>query len=256
MKLKDVLVTGGSGFIGRRLCRRLSEAVPSPYRVVPLSSKDVNLADSTGTFAWWARELRNLDVSHIFHLAAVYKAGGWPATHPATQFHLNMALNVNVLEAWKRYAPGARMASVVSYCMYPDHDRPHPETEMYGTEPEQYLYAYAFTKKALVIGQRAYCQEFGLSAVSGVLPTIYGPGDSFSEDSHVMGALIGKFCRAVDDGLDRVEVWGDGHQEREFLYVDDAVDGILAAAHRGVSPCLNMGSGRAVAIRTLAELIG
>jgi GDP-L-fucose synthase len=139
--------------------------------------------------------------------------------------------------------------------MYPEHDRPHPESELFGTEPEPYLYAYAFTKKALVIGQRAYAQEFGMSCAAAVLPTVYGRGDSFGEDSHVMGALIGKFCRAKAQQQPEVEVWGDGHQRREFLYVDDAVDGILAVAEGATSPELNLATGESVSIREVAELI-
>ena len=117
--------------------------------------------------------------------------------------------------------------------MYPAKETPHPESELWGHEPEDYLFAYAFAKKALLIGQRAYRQEHGLESTSVVLPTVFGPGDSFAENSHVVGALIGKFVRAARDGAPEVEVWGDGEQRREFLYVEDAVDGILAAAqHR------------------------
>ena len=255
VRMKDVVVTGASGFIGRALVRRLQTLVPAGSRVFALSSADVDLVDRDATFRWFDRHHWATDVTHIFHLAALYKAGGWPATHPATQFHVNMALNINLLEAWKRFFPTARLTNVVSYCMYPDHDRAHTESEMYGTEPEEYLYAYAFTKKALVIGQRAYCQEFGLSAVSAVLPTVYGPGDSFAEDAHVMSALIGKFCRAARAGDDTVEVWGDGEQQREFLFVEDAAEGILTVAHQATSPLLNLGTGVGVSVRTISDII-
>ena len=253
--MKDVIVTGGSGFIGSALCARLIAEVGDQGRVFTLSSQDADLVDRDSTFRWFDRQHWTHDVTHIFHLAAVYKAGGWPATHPATQFHANMAMNINLLEAWKRFFPKARLTNVVSYCMYPDHDQPHPESEMYGTEPEKYLYAYAFTKKALVIGQRAYCQEFGLSAASAVLSTIYGPGGAFTENAHVIGALIGKFCIAVKEGRDWVEIWGDGQQEREFLFIDDAVSGILDVAHKATSPVLNLGSGTGVKISQVAEII-
>lgn len=253
--MKDVIVTGGSGFIGRAIGARLRGMAESGRKVVALSSKDVDLISNDATFRWCERQQPSLDVSDIFHLAAVYKAGGWPAAHPGTQFYANMAINMNVLEAWKRFFPGARLTSIVSYCIYPDHDRPHPETELYGTEPEPYLYSYAFTKKALLIGQRAYCQEFGLSAAGVVLPTVYGPGDSFMEESHVMGALIGKFCRAAREHSESVEVWGDGYQEREFLFVEDAVDAILAAAAQAKSPLLNFGTGQAVRIRDIAAIV-
>ena len=253
--MNDAIVLGGTGFIGRSLCDRLDTIVAPAAKVIQAGSREVDLVNRQATFDWFERHHWLSEVDHIFHLAALYKAGGWPAEHPATQFHANMAINLNALEAWKRFCPRARFTSVVSYCMYPDHERPHPENELYGTEPEPYLFAYAFTKKALLVGQQAYCQEFGLSAASAVLPTVYGPGDSFAEDSHVMGALIGKFSRAVAEGRAEVEIWGDGNQEREFLYVDDAVDGILAVAERADSPVLNLGQGRAYSIRELAETI-
>jgi GDP-L-fucose synthase len=88
-----------------------------------------------------------------------------------------------------------------------------------------------------------------------VLPTIFGPGDSFAENSHVVGALIGKFVRAARDGAPEVEVWGDGEQRREFLYVEDAVDGILAAAQHASADALNLGTGHAHSVRELAEMI-
>ena len=254
-RLERVIVLGASGFIGRRLVAALREQLGSNGQVVTAGSRDCDLVNRDSTFAWFERHHWTFECDHIFHLAAVYKAGGWPATHPATQFHANMSINVNALEAWKRFFPNARFTSVVSYCMYPDHDQPHPESELYGTEPERYLFAYAFTKKALLIGQEAYCKEFGLSAVSTVLSTVYGPGDSFSESSHVMGALIGKFIRAERDGIDEVEVWGDGTQEREFLYIDDAVSGIIDAALNAKSAVLNLGVGRTYSIRELAKTI-
>src|SRR2546429_602204 len=108
---RDVIVTGGSGFIGRALARRIAKLVTPDSRVFALSSRDVDLADAGATFEWFERQHCTSDVSHVFHLAAVYKAGGWPATHPATQFHANMALNINVLEAWRRFAPEARLTS-------------------------------------------------------------------------------------------------------------------------------------------------
>ena len=193
--------------------------------------------------------------THIVHLAALYKAGDWPVHHPATQFNVNMKINVNALEGWRRFFPLAKFTSILSYCMYPSTENAHPETELYGHEPEDYLFAYALTKKAMLIGQRAYRQEYGLKCASVVLPTVYGPGDSFAENSHVVGALIGKFVRAARSGASEVEVWGDGSAEREFLYVGDAVDGIIRVALESDEPALNLGMGDAQSIARLAAWI-
>ena len=115
--------------------------------------------------------------------------------------------------------------------------------------------AYAFTKKAQLIGQRAYAREHGLRSTSAILPTVYGPGDSFDENSHVVGALIGKFVRAAREGAPVVEVWGNGAQEREFLYVEDAADGVITAALRSDHDVLNLGSEVAHSVGHIAERI-
>ena len=253
--MKSVIVTGASGFIGRTLVDRIQLRFGPGCAVIALSSSDFDLADRTAAFDWFAQARSSLECDHIIHLAALYKAGDWPVRHPATQFHVNLGININLLEAWRRFFPRAKLTSILSYCMYPSHPDPHPESELYGTEPEDYLFAYAFTKKAMLIGQRAYRVEHDMASTSVILPTVYGPGDSFAENSHVMGALIGKFVRATRDGLSAVEVWGDGMQEREFLFVEDAADGIVTAALSSKADVLNIGTGTAYSIRYVAERI-
>lgn len=253
--MKNVIVTGGTGFIGRSLVERLNREVEPGGRVVALGSGNIDLTDNGATFAFFEALAKETPFDHVFHLAALYKAGDWPVHHPATQFYANMSLNVNVFEAWRRHLPKAKLTSVLSYCMYPSTDIPHPESELFGSEPEDYLFAYAATKKAVLIAQRAYRQEYGLSCAAVILPTVYGPGDSFAEDSHVLGALIGKFVRGVRDGQATVEVWGDGTQEREFLFVEDAADGIVTAARRSTIDVVNLGTGEASTVRAIVEMI-
>ncbi|NJK33724.1 MAG: NAD-dependent epimerase/dehydratase family protein [Oscillatoriales cyanobacterium SM2_2_1] len=252
--MKNVIITGATGFVGRTLTSYIQRCFPDA-KVLPLGSQAVDLVNRTATFDWFDRLHWAWECDYIFHLAALYKAGDWPVHHPATQFHVNMSINVNILEAWARFFPKAKFTSVLSYCMYPSHPEPHPEAELYGTEPEDYLFAYAMTKKALLIGQRAYRQEYGLQCTSVILPTVYGPHDSFAENSHVMGALIGKFVRAARTGQEAVEVWGDGRQEREFLFVEDAADGIVAAALHAQVDVLNLGTGQSYPIGDIAETI-
>ena len=250
--MKRAIVTGGTGFVGTALVEELRRRYPDA-EIVPVGTAIVDMADEAAWFAWL--ETLGGEVDHLFHLAALYKAGDWPVHHPATQFNVNMKINVNALEGWRRFLPQARLTSVLSYCMYPSTENAHPEEELFGHEPEDYLFAYALTKKAMLIGQRAYRQEYGLDSASVVLPTVYGPGDSFAENSHVVGALIGKFVRAARDGTSEVEVWGDGSQEREFLYVGDAVDGLIRVSLESREPVLNLGMGDAQSIARLAEWI-
>lgn len=220
-----------------------------------LGSRDVDLADRAAAFRWFEKARWTNKCDHIIHLAALYKAGDWPVHHQATQFYVNMSINVNVLEAWRTFFPAAKLTSILSYCVYPAHPEPHTEDEIYNSEPEDYLFAYAYTKKCQLIGQKAYAREHGLKSTSVALPTVYGPGDSFAENSHVIGALIGKFVRAALSGAPAVEVWGDGSQEREFLYVDDAADGIIAAAMGSEEEFMNLGTGKAHRIRDIADTI-
>lgn len=252
--MKNVIVTGATGFIGKALMTEIRRRHPGAD-VVGIGSATVNLADKPALFAWMERLHWAFPCDHVIHLAALYKAGDWPVHHPATQFHVNMSINVNILEAWKRFFPQAKFTSILSYCMYPSVSHPHPETELWGHEPEDYLFAYAMTKKALLVGQRAYRREHGLVSTSVVLPTVYGPGDSFDENSHVVGALVGKFVRAARSGANAVEVWGNGEQEREFLLVDDAAEGIVLAAERSDAEALNLGAGEAHRIGDIATWI-
>lgn len=252
--MRRVIVTGGTGFIGKALVDELRGRFPQA-EVIAAGTATVDMTDAPAWQDWLSDIRRDGEIDHLIHLAALYKAGDWPVHHPATQFNVNMAINVNALEGWARVIPQAKLTSILSYCLYPNLPHAHPESELYGHEPEDYLFAYALTKKALLIGQRAYRQEHGLTSASVVLPTVYGPGDSFAENSHVVGALVGKFVRAARSGAAEVEVWGDGSQEREFLYVGDAVDGIITVALRSQEPALNLGMGDAKSIAQLADWI-
>ena len=253
--MNDILITGGTGFIGKNLVKELKHRYPSSNIIYP-SSKELDLTNFKETFDFFKKNSKKFNITNVFHLAALYKAGGWPMKHPATQLFVNQSINTNFFENVKLFLPQCKVVSSVSYCIYPDHDKPHPESEAYGTEPEDYLFAYGFTKKGILIANRAYRQEFSLNCVSAVLPTVYGPGDSIKEDSHVMGALIGKFVRAKSNNLSEVEIWGDGNQHREFIYVMDVVDALIyLSINKTKKDLYNIGMGKSNSIKEIAEII-
>ena len=253
--MKAIIVTGGSGFIGKHLVKYIEKETNGSVEILSISSSDLDLTDQCAVRDWCHKIKSKYQIEKIFHLAALYKAGGWPTYHPGTQFSANVLININTLNIWKDFFPSARMVSILSYCMYQDSIVLHEEKDLISAEPESYLFSYAFTKKVMVIGIKSYVQEFGMSGNCVVLPTVYGPGDSYAEDSHVIGALIGKFVRAKCAGNDEVEVWGDGFQRREFIYVRDAVEGIYKASFGGVPLIINVGTGSAVEIRKIVEII-
>jgi GDP-L-fucose synthase len=253
--MKNVIVTGATGFVGKTLVQEIRRRFPEA-NVIEVGSSVIDLSNMRAT-AQWMHGMREsgFECDHMIHLAALYKAGDWPVRHPATQLYANMAININLMEAWKTYFPASKLTAIISYCLYPSTEHPHPESELWGHEPEEYLFAYAFAKKALLVGHKAYKKEFGLRSTTVVLPTVYGPGDSFAENSHVVGALVGKFVRAARAGTPSVEVWGTGEQQREFLHVEDAADGIIAAALRSEEEALNLGTGNCYRISDIAEWI-
>lgn len=246
-----VVVTGGTGFLGTRLATALRARDCASVSALGRADYDLRNADEV------ARLFSDLAPTLVVHLAAVVGGIGANRERPAEFFYDNLTMGVQVIDrAWR--AGVGKAVIVGTVCGYPKLTPvPFHEEELWNGYPEETNAPYGIAKKALLVQSQAYRAQYGFNSIF-LLPTnLYGPGDNFDpRTSHVIPALIRKCVDAVDAGRGHIDVWGDGSATRDFLYVDDAVDGILAAAeHYDSSEPVNLGSGREIPIAELAVMV-
>ena len=193
----------------------------------------------------------------VIHLAATVGGIGANQASPGSFFYDNLMMGVQLREQARRFGI-AKFVAVGTICAYPANTPvPFAEEDLWNGYPEETNAPYGLAKKMLLVQARAYRQEYGTNAIY-LLPTnLYGPGDNFDlASSHVIPAMIRKITEAEEAAEDRVVFWGDGTPTREFLFVEDAAEGILLAAEKfdGAEP-VNLGSGREVSIADLARLL-
>jgi len=246
-----IVVTGGTGFLGRHLMRAL--AARGYGGAVAVGTRDYDLTHE--------REVARLGDERrpdaIIHLAAVVGGIGANRKHPGTFFYSNLMMGAQLMER-ARTGGVRRFLGVGTICSYPKHTPvPFREAELWNGYPEETNAPYGLAKKMLLVQSQAYRQEFGFDAVNVMLVNLYGPGDNFDpESSHVIPALIRKCVEAVDRDAPEIEVWGSGNATREFLYVEDAAAGLVRAFERlEDSEPVNLGAGREISIRDLATTI-
>lgn len=246
-----VLVTGGTGFLGGAVVRKLGER--GAGEIVSLGSSDYDLMRQT--------EVEKMFDDHsptmVINLAARVGGIGANLARPADLYLSNLLIGTYVLEEARKRAT-AKTVLTGTICAYPKFTPvPFQESALWDGYPEETNAPYGIAKKALLVHAQANRQQYGQNAIYLLPVNLYGPGDKFNDAvSHVIPALIKRCIEAKERGDTRMEVWGTGTATREFLYVDDAAEGILLAAELYDDPDpVNLGSGEEIAIKDLAEMI-
>ncbi len=248
---KRVMVTGGAGFLGSYVVEGL-RARGCQNIFVPRSVKyDLRCLSAVRQ----AFDDGRPDL--VIHLAAVVGGIGANQSRPGEFFYDNLIMGMQVMEEARQRGVD-KFVAVGTVCAYPKFTPvPFREEDLWNGYPEETNAPYGLAKKMLLVQAQAYRAQYGFNAIY-LLPTnLYGPADKFDPTvSHVIPALIRKCVEAVEEGRDEVVVWGDGTPTREFLYVEDAAEGILLATERYNSgEPVNLGSGFEISIRELAEMI-
>lgn len=248
---RRVIVTGGAGFLGSAVVRCLRQRGAADV-VVPRSN-EFDLRERDAIRDLLAEERPDV----VIHLAA--KVGGIGANreHPAEFFYENLMMGIQLFhESWSTGVE--KFISIGTVCSYPKFTRvPFTEEDLWGGYPEQTNAPYGLAKKMLLVQAQAYRDQYGYSSVFLLPVNLYGPGDNFDPaSSHVIPALIRKCVEATQRGDDRIEVWGSGRATREFLFVEDAAQGIALATerHDDCDP-INLGSGMEISILELVGII-
>ncbi len=246
-----IVVTGGHGFLGRHVMRALERH--GYENAATFRSAEHDLTRERGVAAM----LEALRPEAVIHLAATVGGIGANRRYPGTYYFRNLQMGALLMEH-ARHAGVRRFLSVGTICSYPKFTPvPFREDDLWNGYPEETNAPYGLAKKMLLVQSQAYRQEFGFDGVNVLCVNLYGPHDNFDpESSHVIPALVRKCVEAVERGDEEIEVWGTGEATREFLYVEDAADGIVAALERleGSDP-VNLGAGFEISIRDLAGRI-
>jgi len=249
---KKMLVTGGAGFLGSFIVEKLIKEREVNLRTIRVPrSKDLDLRK-------WENCVKAVeDMDIVIHLAAKVGGIGFNKKYPATLFYDNATMGIQLMEA-ARQEGVQKFLAIGTVCAYPKYTSvPFREEELWNGYPEETNAPYGVAKKILLVQAQAYRQQYGFNAIFLLPVNLYGPRDNFDpESSHVIPALIKKMVDAKLEEKDEVVVWGTGKASREFLYVEDAAEGILLATEKYNKPDpVNLGAGKEITIKELVNLI-
>lgn len=248
---RRVIVTGGAGFLGSFVVERLKARGAAEIIVPRSQSCDLRRMDHI------ERLLKESKPDLVIHLAAVVGGIGANRENPGLYFYENLMMGVQLIEAC-RLAKIPKFVGVGTICSYPKFTPvPFHENDLWNGYPEETNAPYGLAKKMLLVQVQAYRQQYGFNGIHLLPVNLYGPRDNFKPaSSHVIPALIKKCVDAKNTGAPFITVWGDGSASREFIYADDAAEGILLATEKyESSEPLNLGTGREITIRELVTLI-
>ncbi len=247
----NVTVTGGAGFLGRVVCEKLRQRGCRDVRVPRSSAYDLTREEDV------CRMYDDFQPDVVIHLAAEVGGIGANREHPGRFFFSNMAMGLHLIEQ-ARLRGIRKFVEIGTVCAYPKFAHvPFREENLWDGYPEETNAPYGVAKKTLFVMLDAYKREYGLNSVVVVPVNLYGPGDNFDlRTSHVIPALIRKCVEAQQAEAECVTCWGTGSCSREFLYVDDAAEGIVLAAEKLQDPTpVNLGTGHEITIKDLAKRI-
>lgn len=251
LKGKKILVTGGAGFLGHYVVQELLKHGVKPEAIIIPRSQEFDLREKNN-----CQQLTK-GVDLVLHLAGNVGGIGKNQRLPGTLFYDNAIMGIELMEAARKNQV-KKFVCLGTICAYPKYTPvPFREEDLWAGYPEETNAPYGLAKKMLLVQAQAYHQQYGSNIIYLLPVNMYGPGDNFNPDSsHVIPATIQKICDVKKNGAQFVEMWGDGTPTREFLYVEDAAQGIILAAERytGAEP-VNLGSGQEISIKDLVMLI-
>lgn len=252
LRAKRIAVTGGNGFLGQHLVRRLREN-RGCEKVLVVDLPEYDLRD----IGHIRRMYDVLKPDIVIHLAAVVGGIGANRENPGRFFYDNAIMGIQLIHEGHLHKIG-KMVVLGTVCAYPKFTPvPFKEEDLWNGYPEETNAPYGLAKKMLLVQLQAYRQQYGFNGIFLLPVNLYGPGDNFDPaSSHVIPALIRKCVEAKRAGADHITVWGDGSPTREFLYVEDAAEGIVMATERyDRGEPVNLGSSQEISIKDLAETI-